>query len=302
MEAKKVTDVEKIVEDEEPERLDLTIPPPAEMIPPQEFRDRLPAKDLEIAEFIRRTIPDPLFDDIVDPKTATSSVGSLEPTGTIDDIFKIAVPSPEWMNVLEPGVKERRSQDNTIPTIIHPTRRHLVFPLWIITAWRTLRAIALEWAQWRIATQWINQRGDSILAVQAKELVAQTRRNTYRDIAILALLASNRWLADSHFEIIAGLLNKVSTLSAWTASSTFATSLRKHVKANGTDALSKNQNLKDLAAKLVEGGYEWFLIPTHIDGNHWILFEVNLHVNTLAWGVYLIPPPAITAVLIPACR
>ena len=288
--------------DAPPETLDLTIDPPADLVPPQTFQDRLPGDDLTIADFLRCPMPPAMAEDSpVLPGQATSCVSSMDPTYTMDDVFRVEVPTMEWLRELEAGVQARRERVETlargrrITSVVHPTQRGLVFPIWILRAWTDLRPIALEWSWWQQVTRWLDERGNSILAAQAKELVAETRRNTANeDILVIALLTSARWLWDRHFQVVGGMLNEISAAStpkSWTLPPEFGTTLRDSLRAGGAETISENENIRAVAKHLEAGNYRWCFIPTFLKAKkHWILFEIDLKANTFAWGAPAVFP------------
>jgi hypothetical protein len=56
------------------------------------------------------------------------------------------------------------------------------------------------------------------------------------------------------------------------------------MREQGPDGFPADKNLTEIAMHLDRGNYKWCFIPTHIDRNHWILFEADMEQGTISWG------------------
>ena len=272
--------------------IDVNMPPPTYMVPPKEFTTCLPPDDCSVSDLLGYTMPPLLTDTTCPAETASAAISHLNPAFTMDDIFTADIPPVKWMKAVEARVEEHQNMPfrSANTSIIHPVDRKLRFPTWILKAWFELCPIAAEYHRWMKVTQFIGDRQNTILANQARELLARApRRINNEDISRIALFASTEWLRDRQFEIIGDVLNATFAPKVWVCPSSLATKIRKIAQADGPAGLLADQNLTDFVTYLVHGGYTWLFLPILVYSNHWVLFEVNMAESTIAWGALCKP-------------
>ena len=281
-------------------------PPPPELIPPMEFFNAVPTTELPIPHLLAAKIPVVLLKAQITGTMRNSAQSCLVTTDlnySIDEIFTNDVPHPDWIKEADEAVRLRlrratvrgRSEANQRTHVCHPLDRNLVYPPWIVTAWRGLLPVIGARDKWRRTMQWIEDQGDSELAHAAMELIEKMKWGTAINelsstaetvlISEFSRFASRQWLSDATFQVMTTLLNvAVPPWTAWISDTILAKRLRGRQIAQGADAFTRAADLKRLAQYIVNNEYRMLFIPANVDNNHWIIFHVDIPGRILSWG------------------
>ena len=299
-----------------PPTIDLTLAPiapeppmPPELIVPDEFLRMVPASSVPISELLKAQIPRAMLTAQLTTKTSTSAKSCIVTTDLnyeIRDVFTADVPPETWIKAAEELVRLRltrssvrsRTANNERTHVAHPTDRHLIFPPWIVRAWKALLEIVKIRDDWRGTMMWVDAQGESDLTNTARALIAQTSWGstiaelTFRTdnvfVSALCRFASRRWVSDGNIKVIVTLLNTLAEpQNVWISDAVLPGRLRGRYRAEGDDAFTRNGDLRSAAERLVTGGFKLALIPTNLgDKSHWIVFQVDLTNKTLSWGAW----------------
>lgn len=284
--------------------IDLTVPVLQELNPPPEFWGRLPLPSVPIPQLLAIDVPS-LQTDRDLPTSVNRSAAMCTTVEdvkyTMNDVFTAPMPCFDWRNEVERLVRLRltrltiRSSANQDTAVRHPTVPDLVFPIWILGAWDQLLRVCNEWAKWKKTTKWLQRHSRFALAAEATALIEATPwGRTIQALTIhpdrpvmaseLTRFASNEWLGDGSFLAITKLLNERRESGCWVADTGLSTAIREVQMNQGAQDFAMDKQLKKIAESARDGGYTRLLLPSHVNKNHWILFEVDLDKLTLSWG------------------
>jgi hypothetical protein len=284
-------------------------PPPVELpelTVPQDFLDIFPQPVLPVPLFLNAQIPKLMLDRQIGPQlglSAPACVIGKKASFTMEQIFTTDIPPKKWIEAADKTVTRRlqrasirsRDKENELTNVCHPTNSNLVFPPWIVKAWKALINIVEMRDDWRRAVSWIENQGESALACTAKERIEQSpwartvdELSVGTDIiyaSVHSRIASRRWLNDSNFEVLIKELNEAVAppCHAWVSDTRFVSRLRSRWRAD-PDTAFNGRDLQSRGSSLISDGYKKILLPTNINKDHWIVFKVDLAAEIISWG------------------
>jgi len=219
---------------------------------------------------------------------------------TKEDILAAEIPNFSWLGALETAMKsclKTGTRSRKRLTLVHPTQHTLVLPPWIVTAWLQMLPVVEQRQQWEVTLKWLSERVPTAETIAATEVISATKwgmilwpleRYVLAPISDLGVFASNGWLAERHLDLIAIMLNASAPLDGqdwWIADPLLAARIRAVQQSSGQIIASQDNELMMFARTIQEGKYKRIFLPTHVDGNHWILFQADIGRRTFSYGM-----------------
>jgi len=143
--------------------------------------------------------------------------------------------------------------------------------------------------QWRTTVQWLLQRlwtQDTITTDQAISTMRWgmnakpvIKEHEVAPVADLGVFASNEWLAERHLELITTILNTSEPSDGqgwWIANMLLTFWIQKVQQLSGQIIASEDKALMEYVKTIQDEGYTQIFLPTHVNGNHWILFHADI--------------------------
>ena len=264
------------------------IPPPTAFVP-----------DLLTAQ-LPRVIPESQTNKI----PAADHLVNLATTGALPDILKGPIPHKTWIAKLRNELDSARASGRTVSAIRHPVQRDLIVPLWAIPVWDLIAGALQDCMLWNQTMDWLrpndHKEEDRELVEHACTLIktlpwgmkawALYGSDRASRVAFLARFLSSCWLGERNIDIMgvccnareggaAGHYMALASLGVqlgWIAS-------RDELKIQNNSDLSV---WKSLAA---DKGIRTIHIPVNLANTHWVVFCVDLKLQTYWWGMPLPP-------------
>ena len=104
-------------------------------------------------------------------------------------------------------------------------------------------------------------------------------------IGLLADLLSIDWLRERHLDLFGIYLTHCASVEAarqWLIGGVYITEMLKHIVPD--EPLCEDRSLAKFTRQVVEGQYRWVLLPANINGNHWILVQINIDQGSFGFG------------------
>jgi len=258
-------------------------------------------RKLTIPQFLEAPFPEV----IISPSdlsmiTPSSCIGDRVLKWTKNDILAVEIPNSAWLVELKQILKAcfkkgTRAQKKIM--IVHPTQRKLILPPWIVTLWLDIMPVVKQRKQWRTTVQWLSQclrTQDTIAADQAISTMSWgmnakpvIKEHEVAPVTNLSVFASNEWLAEWHLKLIATILNTSEPLDGqdwWIADTLLAFRIWTVQQSSGQIIASEDKSLMEYTKTVQDGKYTQIFLPTHINGNHWILFHADIQRRTFSYG------------------
>lgn len=270
-----------------------------EPLPTQGFLRDLPSTELLINELLRTKMPHALGDGASGLETAEACVVSCNVRYRPRDIFKVEIPSADWVNSLRVALRRRHKHlglmvsDQKLPNlktaVQHPRQRKYVFPPWIVAAWDQLRPIAKDWALWKRTSEWLSSLAPTPQVLATREIMAKTPWSTLLPdgsrISLLAIFASRGWVSERLLELFAKMVNEGPNAHEWLVAEPYVASSILKVERGDDKDFGRITRLASIVKVLQSGGYKELFLPANVDeGKHWVLFRIDLRAKTLEWG------------------
>jgi len=136
---------------------------------------------------------------------------------------------------------------------------------------------------------WVSRRVQNANVYEARELMRRipwgTRVSVLAGAAsssfvgVLARLLSADWLGESHLDTLVSYLNlrseRVGVGNFW-ASDCYLSMCLKRIYRTARKTIRANRDLIKYQDKITVHGYKYLLFPANLNGNHWIVFGVDL--------------------------
>ena len=219
-----------------------------------------------------------------------------------DELLTAPIPPHKWLGDLEHELKGQLSAGRYPTAVQHPTIPTLRLPLWIANLWFTIRVTAAQKRVWTEAMAWLASgevQGEEV--DRASELIKDLTWGTtvwplpepITHIGLLAELLSTRWLRERHLDLWGLYLTHRAGEDANTyyiGGVHIAEFLKGLPKAKKEGKVwAESGSVFDTLARVIREGYTTILLPAHINGNHWVLFRIDLEKKTFAYGtIYLL--------------
>ena len=260
---------------------------------PDAVSAQIPSPTDSVASLLNRTTFPPMSSGSVEPLPATLCVLDETVPWTIDGILETPVPPQEWTSDLELEIKARMHTGARPNSVQHPTIPGLRLPLWIVEFWKSVSSARSEKQEWDRAATWLMgqaARGEEVSEAEklfrripwGAKLWMLSEADTL--IGLLAELLSTGWLRERHLDLFSIYLTDRAGEGEceWLAGGVYVTELLKRI--NPAEPLLGHGTLAGFAKEVIEGKYKKVLLPANINGNHWIIFFINLDKRTLAYG------------------
>jgi len=234
----------------------------------------------------------------VDIPSAESCIVDNPVNWTGDRLLQSPVPSRKWLGTLDIELNRRlRCVDGTPPVSLrHPTVTDLYVPLWAVNIWHGLLNAVEQREKWKRAQKWIEDQGkqgvdiggvDELLRRLPWGMMIWAPVPSHSSIGIFAdLLSSTSWLSESHIDVFASYLTfriGGSASGLWIGGVHLAVLLKAlppkpDWKADNVKVLAHYENI------FTTGDFTRLIFPANVNGNHWILFSVDVEKREFCFG------------------
>lgn len=267
---------------------------------PADVRSRLPSETLPIFTLVKTNLPKCLRDtSIIQPVHLCAS--PLDPQWTIEELFKTSLPPHTWLNALEENLATMWASGTRSITSPSPSNPNLRFPLWVMNFWNTAVVAAGQRSQWKAAEDWLSGRVQDSEIRNARSLLGKVPwglrlwplvgHDKETRVGYLTGLLSNEWLGERHINLISSYLNTRAQreLGSSPGSLVADVDLQFYLSNNWratAETIQGHEGLRTYAERISDHGYSRLFIPSHVGGNHWILFSVDFEKQTYEYGEF----------------
>jgi hypothetical protein len=259
---------------------------------PAEVNQRMPDPAMAVPLLLER--PFPTVQNVHTPlPQAGTCITSSEPIWTVDSLFNLAIPPCSWRTDLEIEIRNRWSNRQGVESIQHPTNTTQLLPIWALEFWTTMEQAITQQRQWRNALEWVLKQEECPQRLATIALIGRTpwgmrlgEMNVSKPSAFvgdIADLLSLDWIRETHLDCFAVVLNSIGTQEWWACGTSLPDLLIRSPKRLDTEFRAETilaQTLSDMDKR----GANHLLMPVHMDGNHWIVVNVDIRQGTLSWG------------------
>ena len=262
---------------------------------PQEVLDTIPASTDSISALLHcDALPDLTI--LKAPLLVESCICDDVASWTHEELKTLLdspLPSWKWIGNMEIAVKKRLQKRGRPSSIRHPLAPDLTFPLWVVKAWELLRHAAEALNKWIIAEEFLDgwaKEGVDVRAAQGLFCMVGWGQTVWAvsdpstSIAILAELLSTGWIRERHLELFASyLIHRMGerATEVW-ISTAYTAELLKGLPDNVEGPYTGG--LAEIQKSLGENSYKHLYLPAHVDGNHWVVFSVDVKKQTICHG------------------
>jgi hypothetical protein len=215
---------------------------------------------------------------------------------TRDQLLRSPVPPRSWLGAIEIHLNRLLPLDPHPISLRHPTVPGLYLPLWAVTVWGVLLQALEQQAIWGRAQEWLEDQGaQDTYSHMAKELMGQVawrttiqRLKPTSQIGLLAELLSPTWLRERHLDLFALYLGSHPMAHAgrqWFGGADLAILVKALPPASKIPKATLTADLMQYQEWVTSGSYDYLLFPAHVDGNHWVVFSVDIKGKTFCFGM-----------------
>lgn len=257
---------------------------------PDDFEINLPSDTLPISSLLATEgLPTVLNNVAIELLDAPSCLVADEPRWTDTELRQSPLPPGVWLGTLELELARRIHSKDQPASIRHPSITTLYLPLWAVSVWRETLTAVEERDGWMKAREWLqSQAFDVSGAMELLERIPWGMKVGLivenSSFGIFTDLLSTRWLIERHLNAYAAYLASrlaVEDPVGWWVGGLQLPFLVKTLPPGksgwGTD-------LRAIRDELIAKGYKCLLFPAHVDGNHWIVFRVDVEPRTFRFG------------------
>jgi hypothetical protein len=225
-----------------------------------------------------------------------SCITNVDVCYTRDQLLRSLVPLRLWLGAIEVCLNQLLLLDPHPISLRHPTVPGLYLPLWVVTVWGVLLQALEQQAIWGRAQEWLEARGaQDTYSHMAKELMGQVvwrttiqRLKPTSQIRLLAELLSPIWLRECHLDLFALYLGSHPMAHAgrqWFGGADLAILMRALPPASKIPNATLTADLMHYQEWVTSGSYDYLLFPAHVNGNHWVVFSVDVRGKTFCFGM-----------------
>jgi len=265
---------------------------------PEVIRSHLPSEMVPISTLLKTNVPTRLpKTSIIQPVHLCTS--PLDPRWMVDELFKTSLPPHDWLYTLEENLSKMWTSGTRSIKPPSSSGSNLRFPLWIVNFWNTAIEVAKQRDQWKAAEDWLSRRVQDPEIHKARDLLEKVPwglrlwslagYDKETRVGYLAGLLSNEWLGERHINTISSYLNTRarrelgSSPTSLVADLDLQTYLSNNSRATA-EAIQAHKGLRTYAQSILDHKYSQLFIPTHVGGNHWIVFSVDFEKKTYEYG------------------
>ena len=266
---------------------------------PTSLEAALPCSTIPITSFLIQVgYPSLLEGSGVDLPSAESCIVNNLVNWTEGGLLQSPVPPRKWLGTLDIELNRRlRRVDSTPPVSLrHPTVTDLYVPLWAVNFWHSLRNVVEQHDKWKRAQKWIEDQGkqgvdiggvDELLQRLSWGMTISAPIQSNASIGIFAdLLSTTSWLSESHIDVFASYLTfRIGGPASglWVGGVHLSVLLKALPPKPDweTDAAKALDHFEDIFAR---GGFTQLIFPANVNGNHWILFSVDVAGRAFCFG------------------
>jgi hypothetical protein len=242
---------------------------------------------------------------------AESCVTNIDVCYTRDQLLRSPVPLRLWLGAIEIHLNQLLPLDPHPISLRHPTVPGLYLPLWAVTVWGVLLQALEQQAIWVRAQEWLEARGaQDTYSHIAKELMGQVAWRTIQrlkptsQIGLLTELLSPIWLRERHLDLFALYLRSHPMAHAgrqWFGGADLAILVRALPPASTIPNATLTADLMHYQEWVTSGSYNYLLFPALVNGNHWVVFSVDIKGKTFCFGMcptFLVMDPLVSSLLV----
>jgi len=271
---------------------------------PENVKALLPNPEDNIPSLLTATNIPPLLTSKPALPPVESIITNTEVRWDEGDLFRLPVPPSDWLGRLELKLPEKLRSSPRPISLQHPTAAGHYFPLWVVNVWRPLQHAAQQREGWAASMKWLQARGKQRADIgEAKELMERMSwgmivwplsEPSMMSVGLLSELLSSKWLRERHFELFASYLasrNQPNVGKWWIGDANLAAfmlaSFSKRNAAKKNAVKPRGTLLDGYRDTIIKGGYERLIFPANINGNHWIVFSVEVAQRKFCFGTCL---------------
>jgi hypothetical protein len=261
----------------------------------------LPSPTMPVSDLLTLGTLPPLHDASADTLLPVEDcVLEVEACWTEEQVLGSPVPPGGWLHDVELEISRRLRSGMSVTSLRHPTVLTLYLPPWAINAWVTLRDAVNEREKWVKAVGWLRAQvaADGMDVGGVMGLLERLPWTTKlwilpeaasSPVGLLTELLSTQWLRERHIDAFTACLRSHVTVCGgeWWIGWVHDSIEVRSIKVKGTPKRSAggpSDLIKRYRSILCKGGYKHLLLPMNVNGNHWILFYIDVGRREYMYG------------------
>lgn len=259
---------------------------------PQDVRNHMPDFAMAIPLLLTHTFPTAMEDSVTLPDPIACLTGA-HVSDTINGIFAAPIPPRTWCFGLDAAIRDLWGKQQGVNSIQHPTSQDLYLPVWAFEFWEEMLQAIEQQRVWKTALTWVMRWQDGPERARVVELFGQIPWGMGLGMSMIidsdpfigniSDLLSFTWLRETHMDVAASVFNATGPRNWWVCNSAFADCLQTIWK-DGPGTMAKHPMLMAVMDDIARRNATHMMLPVHINGNHWVLVQVDLKGHVYAYG------------------
>ena len=267
---------------------------------PNEVLGLIPSDSITVSSLLEKTLPNLLQSSAANLRSVDSCVSHIAARWTIEELLKAPIPPRTWLGDLDITLKKRWFTPCTrVNSVRHPTILDLRLPLWIGRFWYSLVGAVEQKKEWRRAEGWVLCQEQDEKAYEARELMRRipwgmrvhilAGADSSSFVGVLARFLSANWLAERNLDTLVSHLNFRARNEMggageyWVGDVYLSICVKRMYRAAKKD-INANWDLTKYQNEITKHGHKRLLFPANLNGNHWIVFGVDLVKSQFCYG------------------